>query len=97
VSARVLIICLGVPPIVEGGLARHVRKLSEELARQDVGLRFRWRDPRSLARMVERLITDDDLRDRLVTEASEHVLRFDWSDVSRQTGELYGELPRARV
>ena len=33
------------------------------------------RDPRSLARMIERLLTDAALRDRLVTEATEHVLR----------------------
>jgi glycogen(starch) synthase len=47
--------------------------------------------------MVERVLTDGDLRDRLVTEASEHVLRFDWSDVARQTGSVYSELLRARV
>jgi glycogen(starch) synthase len=42
--------------------------------------------------MVERVLTEDDLRDRLVTEASEHVLRFDWSDVARQTAEVYEDL-----
>jgi glycogen(starch) synthase len=60
-----------------------------------VGLRFRARDSGSLARMAEQLLTDDVLRDRLVAEASEHVLRFDWADVARQTGELYGEMARA--
>jgi glycogen(starch) synthase len=29
------------------------------------------------------------LRDRLVTEAFEHVLRFDWADVARQTAGIY--------
>jgi glycogen(starch) synthase len=57
-----------------------------------VGLRFRARDPRSLARMVERLLTDDALRARLVAEASEHVLLFDWADVARQTAGVYSEL-----
>ena len=57
-----------------------------------VGLRFRARDPRSLARMAEALLTDDALRERLVAEASEHVLRFDWADVARQTAAVYGEL-----
>jgi glycogen synthase len=73
----------GVPCIVAdtGGL--------REVVTQEVGLRFRSKDPRSLARMVERVLTDDDLRDRLVTEASEHVLRFDWADVARQTLEVY--------
>ena len=48
--------------------------------------------PASLARMVERVLTDDALRDRLVAEASEHVLRFDWSDVARQTHAAYRSL-----
>ena len=59
-----------------------------------VGLRFRARDPRSLARVAEMLLSDDALRDRLVAEAREHVLRFDWSDVARQTADVYGELTR---
>jgi glycogen(starch) synthase len=63
--------------------------LREVVPNHDVGLRFRSRDPRSLARMMTRVLTDGDLRDRLVTEASEHVLRFDWADVARQTLEVY--------
>jgi glycogen synthase len=70
--------------------------LREVVPNEDVGLRFRSRDPRSLANMVERLLTDGDLRDRLITEASEHVLRFDWTDVARQTASLYGELMEAQ-
>jgi glycogen(starch) synthase len=42
--------------------------------------------------MVERVLTDDALRDRLVAEASEHVLRFDWADVARQTRQIYAAL-----
>jgi glycogen(starch) synthase len=57
-----------------------------------VGLRFRSRDPQSLGQMAERLLTDDALRDRLVAEASEHVLTFDWADVARQVGGVYDEL-----
>ena len=56
--------------------------LREVVPNEDVGLRFRSRDPRSLATMAERLLTDDELRDRLVAEASEHVLSFDWADVA---------------
>src|SRR3954453_4651453 len=41
-----------------------------------VGMRFRPRDPASLARMCERLLTDDALRERLVAEASAHVRLF---------------------
>ena len=68
--------------------------LREVVPNQDVGLRFRSRDPRSLATMVERVLTDDTLRDRLVAEASEHVLRFDWTDVAAQTRAVYDRLGR---
>ncbi len=63
--------------------------LREVVPNDDVGLRFHSRDPDSLGQMAERLLTDEDLRDRLVAEASEHVLTFDWADVARQTAELY--------
>src|SRR5688500_6221802 len=57
-----------------------------------VGLRFRPKDSKSLGRMAEQLLTDDALRDRLVAEAREHVLRFDWADVARQTAAVYAGL-----
>jgi glycogen synthase len=57
-----------------------------------VGLRFNGGDAEHLAVMIERLLTDDPLRDRLVAEASEHVLRFDWGDVARRTAALYAGL-----
>jgi glycogen(starch) synthase len=66
--------------------------LAEVAPTDDVALRFRSRDPRSLARMMNRVLTDDALRDRLVAQASEHVLGFDWSDVARRTRERYDEL-----
>jgi glycogen(starch) synthase len=62
-----------------------------------VGLRFNGGDAEHLAVMVERLLTDGALRERLVVEASEHVLRFDWADVARQTSALYAQLGRAAV
>jgi glycogen(starch) synthase len=42
--------------------------------------------------MVERLLTDAQLCDRLVAEGSEHVLRFDWADVADSTAAVYAEL-----
>jgi glycogen(starch) synthase len=66
--------------------------LAEVAPSDDVALRFRSRDPKSLGRMMVKVLTDDDLRDRLVAQASEHVLRFDWNDVARQTRRLYDEL-----
>ncbi len=70
--------------------------LREVVPNDDVGLRFHSRDPDSLGQMAERLLTDDELRDRLVAEASEHVLTFDWADVARQTAQIYRELAIAR-
>jgi glycogen synthase len=63
--------------------------LREVVPNEDVGLRFRSRDPASLAAMAERILTDAALRDRLVAEASEHVLGFDWGDVARQVARIY--------
>jgi glycogen synthase len=70
--------------------------LREVVPNEDVGLRFSSRDPRSLGEMAERLLSDADLRERLVAEASEHVLSFDWGDVARQVASLYGEMQAAR-
>jgi glycogen(starch) synthase len=70
--------------------------LREVVPNEDVGLRFRSRDPASLAAMAERLLTDEELRDRLVAEASEHVLSFDWADVARQVAGVYRELAAAQ-
>jgi glycogen(starch) synthase len=46
--------------------------------------------------MAQRLLTDIELRDRLIAEASEHVLTFDWADVAEQAGKLYAELSGER-
>ncbi len=60
-----------------------------------VGLRFNGGDAAHLGTMIERLLTDRPLRDRLVAEASEHVLRFDWTDIAAQTRAIYETLDRA--
>ena len=66
--------------------------LREVVPSSDVGLRFRSRNPRALAAMMQRVLDDDALRERLVAEASVHVLSFDWNDVARQTAAVYAEL-----
>jgi glycogen(starch) synthase len=78
----------GCPCIVAdtGGL-REVVPLGER-----VGLRFNGGDAVHLGVMIERLLVDGQLRERLVTEASEHVLRFDWDDIAQRTLAIYGEL-----
>jgi glycogen(starch) synthase len=68
--------------------------LREVVPHGEVGLRFRTRDPEALGRMVERVLTDGVLRERLVAEASEHVHRFDWTDVARRTAAIYDDLAR---
>src|SRR6188472_2131837 len=66
--------------------------LREVVPHEEAGLRFRPRDPAALGRMVERVLTDADLRERLVAEASEHLRRFDWGDVAEQTAAVYADL-----
>jgi glycogen(starch) synthase len=82
----------GCPTIVAdvGGLREVVP------AGRRVGLRFRARSVRSLERMAHQLLTSDELRERLVAEASEHVLRFDWADVARSTAAVYEDLAAGR-
>ncbi len=70
--------------------------LREVVPHGEVGLRFRTRDPEALGGMVERVLTEPELTERLVAEASEHVLRFDWNDVARRTAEIYDELCASR-
>src|SRR3981081_3354750 len=57
-----------------------------------VGLRFNGGDAEHLGVMIERLLVDVELRDRLVIEASEHVLRFDWDDIAQRTRGIYSQL-----
>jgi glycogen(starch) synthase len=42
--------------------------------------------------MLEKMLTDAELRERLVAEASEHVLQFDWTEVAFETASVYDEL-----
>jgi len=78
----------GCPCIVAdtGGL-REVVPVGER-----VGLRFNGGDAEHLGVMIERLLVNDELRERLVTEASEYVLRFDWDDIAQRTRGIYAEL-----
>jgi glycogen(starch) synthase len=68
--------------------------LREVVPHDEAGLRFRARDPDSLVEMVERVFSDHQLRQRLVAEAADHVLRFDWADVAERTADVYAELAR---
>ncbi len=59
-----------------------------------VGLRFPSRDSAALGAILERVLTDDSERAQLVSEAREHVLRFDWGEVARRTLDVYATLVR---
>jgi glycogen(starch) synthase len=66
--------------------------LREVVPHEEVGLRFRSRDPESLAEVAVRVLADDELGRRLVAEAYEHLRSFDWLDVAEKTSEVYGQL-----
>ncbi len=60
-----------------------------------VGHRFRSRDAAALGSILEQVLTDDEARTRVVAEAREHVLSFDWAAVAARTRGVYGELVAA--
>jgi len=62
-----------------------------------VGLRFPSRDSGALGELLEQVLTDDEGRERVVAEAREHVLAFDWAAVARRTREVYEELVAGRA
>ncbi|HEY6145159.1 MAG TPA: glycosyltransferase family 4 protein [Solirubrobacterales bacterium] len=59
---------------------------------RQVGLRFRSRDPEALAEVAGRVLSNEELRADLISEAREHVLDFDWLDVAGQTAAIYETL-----
>jgi glycogen synthase len=63
--------------------------LREVVPHDEVGLRFRSRDPGSLADFATRVLADDALGRRLVAEAHDHVRSFDWADVAERTAMVY--------
>jgi glycogen(starch) synthase len=66
--------------------------LREVVPHEEVGLRFRSRDPQSLADFAIRVLSDEQLGSRLVAEAYGHVRSFDWADVAEQTLDVYERL-----
>ena len=59
---------------------------------ESVGLRFPARDAEALGVLLERVLEDDHERLRLVAEAREHVLAFDWGQVALRTRSVYDSL-----
>jgi glycogen(starch) synthase len=71
--------------------------LREVVPHEAAGLRFAARDPEALAEVAIRVLSDPELEARLIAEAKEHVLRFDWGDVAVQTAAVYAELVGAKL
>lgn len=71
--------------------------LREVVPHEEAGLRFAASDPEALAEVAIRVLSDPELEARLIAEAKEHVLRFDWADVAAQTAAVYAELVGARL
>ncbi len=66
-----------------------------EVVPRDVGLRVRRDDPADLARVIERVLTDAALRERLAADGRAHALRLRWSDVARRTEAVHAAALRA--
>jgi len=71
--------------------------LREVVPHEEVGLRFRARDPEALVEVAARVLSDDELGRRLVAEAYDHLRRFDWLDVGERTVLLYDQLAAERI
>jgi glycogen synthase len=66
--------------------------LREVVPHEEAGLRFRARDPEALAEMAVRVLDDEQLGQRLVSEGLEHIRRFDWADIAERTASVYDGL-----
>jgi len=66
--------------------------LREVVPNDDVGIRVQASDPRALADQMALVLANPALRFRIVTEAAEHIARFDWTEVAARTAALYTEL-----
>jgi glycogen(starch) synthase len=56
------------------------------------GLRFPAADADALRVILERVLTDEKARRRLIEKARAHVLGFSWPEVARRTAAVYGQL-----
>lgn len=71
--------------------------LKEVVPNDDVGLRFKSKDPDSLAKVAIKVLSDDDLRRSLSEEGRKHISEFDWADVAKRTNDLYLSLQGAEL
>ncbi len=66
--------------------------LREVVPPEGAGWTFHPRDPEALAEVAIKVLGDEELGQRLVTDGLEHIRRFDWVDVAERTASLYREV-----
>jgi glycogen synthase len=71
--------------------------LREVVPHEEAGLRFRARDPEALTEMAVRVLGDEQLGKRLVSEGLDHIRRFDWADIAEQTVGVYEQVVGKRA
>ena len=71
--------------------------LREVVPHEEAGLRFRARDPEALTEMAVRVLGDEQLGERLVSDGLEHIRRFDWADIAEQTVGVYEQVAGKRA
>lgn len=69
--------------------------LREVVPNDQVGLRFRSKDPASLAEIAAKVLNDEELHRNLISEGHKHIGNFDWTDVAAKTSELYDAVESA--
>ena len=83
--------CVGLP-VHRGGHGRTARGGARWRARGDCA--SMGATPSTWAVMIERLLVDEALRDRLVTRGIRESCSFDWDDIAGRTRGIYDELGR---
>jgi glycogen(starch) synthase len=69
--------------------------LAELIAGTDAGVTFEPGNPDDLADVIERVLTDDDLAERLVASARELVERkYAWDAIAGATADVYDDARR---
>lgn len=70
-------------------IASNIAAIPEIVAHEKTGLLFPPNDSEALAKEIKRLITDEDLRSKLVTNAQRALNRYDWGNIAALTKQLY--------
>lgn len=73
----------------------HVGGLAEVVDHEETGLQVPRDDPEALATVIERILRDEDLKNRIVKNAYEKCIRnYNWERIAEQTLGIYNEVLR---